>query len=377
MEGGIFVVDVHIVQKGDTLWKISRQYGISFEELKRVNAHLANPDYIVPGMKIFLPETTHRKGEVQKKSTAPSHVKQEKQVEQVKKVEQAPVKKPAAPVEELRVPKEPIPIPVAPKPPKVTTRPVEEAKPAPPKATKPKVEQPKAETKPKPKKPVETAPTTPRAQTPPPMPAPAPPMPQMAPMQPFPFTVIGIPCGWLPIYDADCFPHVHPHQMQPMPMPQPTMPPPMTQLPVRESSHFKRHHQPVRPSISDEYEKMESPMKKKEKIPAPSQPRIDPALEFPTLAEPEPMPEPVAPTYEMPMQYAPEPMPFPDWQFGQQGGYPAHPSPCGCGQHEPMPMPMPMPVQHHHFCNACNQPIGQHPFPMMPYPVPYHWHGMY
>ena len=47
---------VHIVQKGDTLWKIAKQYGIGFDELKRMNAQLANPDYIVPGMEIFLPE---------------------------------------------------------------------------------------------------------------------------------------------------------------------------------------------------------------------------------------------------------------------------------------------------------------------------------
>ena len=56
MEGGSILVEVHIVQKGDTLWKISRQHGVSFDELKRVNAHLANPDYIVPGMKIMLPK---------------------------------------------------------------------------------------------------------------------------------------------------------------------------------------------------------------------------------------------------------------------------------------------------------------------------------
>ena len=55
MEGGSFLVEVHVVQKGDTLWKISRQFGVSFDELKRVNGHLANPDYIVPGMKITLP----------------------------------------------------------------------------------------------------------------------------------------------------------------------------------------------------------------------------------------------------------------------------------------------------------------------------------
>ncbi|CAM5217720.1 Spore coat assembly protein SafA OS=Ureibacillus acetophenoni OX=614649 GN=SAMN05877842_102332 PE=4 SV=1 [Ureibacillus acetophenoni] len=46
----------HVVQKGDTLWKIAKQYGISFDELKRLNGHLANPDYVVPGMEIILPD---------------------------------------------------------------------------------------------------------------------------------------------------------------------------------------------------------------------------------------------------------------------------------------------------------------------------------
>lgn len=50
-------MQIHIVEKGDTLWKISRSYGVSFEELKKLNAHLANPEYIVPGMKIFIPDT--------------------------------------------------------------------------------------------------------------------------------------------------------------------------------------------------------------------------------------------------------------------------------------------------------------------------------
>ncbi|MFC7684547.1 LysM peptidoglycan-binding domain-containing protein [Ureibacillus sp. GCM10028918] len=47
---------IHIVQKGETLWRIAKQYGIGLDELKRLNTHLANPDYIVPGMEIFLPE---------------------------------------------------------------------------------------------------------------------------------------------------------------------------------------------------------------------------------------------------------------------------------------------------------------------------------
>lgn len=57
-------VRVHIVQKGDTLWKIAKQYTIGFDELKRLNAHLANPDYIVPGMEIYLPALPAKKEEV-------------------------------------------------------------------------------------------------------------------------------------------------------------------------------------------------------------------------------------------------------------------------------------------------------------------------
>ena len=54
---------VHIVQKGDTLWKIAKQYGIGFDELKRLNAQLANPDYIVPGMEISLPGSMEMTGQ--------------------------------------------------------------------------------------------------------------------------------------------------------------------------------------------------------------------------------------------------------------------------------------------------------------------------
>ena len=61
-------LNVHIVQKGDTLWKIAKQHQIPFDELKRLNAHLANPDYIVPGMEIYLPDTANR---TNKKKEAP------------------------------------------------------------------------------------------------------------------------------------------------------------------------------------------------------------------------------------------------------------------------------------------------------------------
>ncbi|MGG6437583.1 SafA/ExsA family spore coat assembly protein [Saccharococcus caldoxylosilyticus] len=46
---------IHIVQKGDTLWKIAQKYGVDFEQLKKINGHLSNPDMIMPGMKIKVP----------------------------------------------------------------------------------------------------------------------------------------------------------------------------------------------------------------------------------------------------------------------------------------------------------------------------------
>jgi morphogenetic protein associated with SpoVID len=48
---------IHVVQKGDTLWELSKKYGVDFEELKKINSHLASPDMIMPGMKIRIPTT--------------------------------------------------------------------------------------------------------------------------------------------------------------------------------------------------------------------------------------------------------------------------------------------------------------------------------
>ncbi len=51
-------VKIHIVQKGDTLWKIAKKYGVNFETLKKMNSQLSNPDMLMPGMKIKVPENT-------------------------------------------------------------------------------------------------------------------------------------------------------------------------------------------------------------------------------------------------------------------------------------------------------------------------------
>src|SRR3954454_11016907 len=55
--GGEIRVKIHIVQKGDTLWKIAKKYGVNFEELKKMNSQLSNPDMIMPGMKVKVPTT--------------------------------------------------------------------------------------------------------------------------------------------------------------------------------------------------------------------------------------------------------------------------------------------------------------------------------
>lgn len=52
------LLKIHIVQKGDTLWNLAQKYGVSFEEVKQLNAQLANPDQIMLGMKIKIPTST-------------------------------------------------------------------------------------------------------------------------------------------------------------------------------------------------------------------------------------------------------------------------------------------------------------------------------
>jgi len=65
-------VKIHIVQKGDTLWKIAQKYGVDFEELKQMNTQLSNPDMIMPGMKIKVPSSS---GTVKKEMlTAPKEM---------------------------------------------------------------------------------------------------------------------------------------------------------------------------------------------------------------------------------------------------------------------------------------------------------------
>ncbi|MGB8954645.1 MAG: LysM domain-containing protein, partial [Tumebacillaceae bacterium] len=49
---------VHSVQKGDTLWKISKLNGISLEALIAANPQIPNPDQIDVGMQVNIPDGT-------------------------------------------------------------------------------------------------------------------------------------------------------------------------------------------------------------------------------------------------------------------------------------------------------------------------------
>ncbi|MHA6252131.1 LysM peptidoglycan-binding domain-containing protein [Oceanobacillus sp. CAU 1775] len=90
---------IHIVQKGDTLWEISQKYNVDFEELKELNAHLASPDMIMPGMKIRIPSTGKLKES--KKKTSPK----EKVV--TPKAEPKTIPKPTEPTKKLQITESP------------------------------------------------------------------------------------------------------------------------------------------------------------------------------------------------------------------------------------------------------------------------------
>lgn len=322
-------MDVHIVVKGDTLWKIARQYGISFEDLKRVNAHLANPDYIVPGMKIFLPK--------KKTDQMPGMKGPDKKPQQVKPTTPTgPTTKPEKPSTQTKPskptkPMEPIPLPptggeqVKPKP-----------QPMPPvsKPTPPAMPMPPVEQKPAP-------------------PTQAPQLPPMV-MPHFYQPIVPVPCGWMPIYDADCYPMSHPGFTQPIHAPEmskpmydmkPQMPTPPAHMGTKppaiemteEMDEFDLEESPIYPGMgvgtppsypTSGWELMESPS-------------------FPQLESPDQMvycppeqgyvPQMISPEYQNPYGM----MMYPQEQFG-------HCQPC--------------PPMHHYGCG----PQGYYPNQMMP-----------
>ncbi|MDE3839750.1 spore coat protein [Bacillus methanolicus] len=133
---------IHIVQKGDTLWKIAKKYGVNFEELKKMNSQLSNPDMIMPGMKIKIPTG----GGTIKKEAPTAGGKKEAYIKMGPKKEMPITEHPFA----KEKPK-PLPVEEAPQ-----VMPEEAPKPIAPKKELPKAEKPKPvspiKEKPKPEK---------------------------------------------------------------------------------------------------------------------------------------------------------------------------------------------------------------------------------
>ncbi len=105
---------IHIVQQGDTLWKLAKKYDVDFEQLKAVNNHLSNPDVIMPGMKIKIPAAGVPVKKQAVKKEEPIKAQQPKEAPIMK---EAPIKKEEvviAPKEEFKVPAPPPAPPVQP-----------------------------------------------------------------------------------------------------------------------------------------------------------------------------------------------------------------------------------------------------------------------
>ncbi len=129
---------IHIVQKGDTLWKIAQQYGVDFEQLKAANTHISNPDMIMPGMKIKIPT-----GSVPVKKEYSTIQAKEKPI--FYKEKDVEMKQPTAPKEQVKPQPPKMELPKIPFPPKLE-------KPQPPKTQPPKKEMPKIPKPPEPPK---------------------------------------------------------------------------------------------------------------------------------------------------------------------------------------------------------------------------------
>ncbi|MET3658958.1 LysM peptidoglycan-binding domain-containing protein [Sporosarcina psychrophila] len=377
-------MEVHIVVKGDTLWKIARQYGIPFEDLKRVNAHLANPDYIVPGMKIFLPKRQHNAEHPEKgkgpvtphppKGTKPS----------------PPIPVPKPPTSKPPTPKPiPVPIPPAPAPRPPTPKPPTPRPPAP----TPRPPTPVPPSKPTPPKPAPPPAVQPTVPAPIPLPTPTPtPMP-MHPPQTFAHPMIGIPCGWMPIFDADCFPFMHSGQIQAMPRQEQPMhhaPLPSTQFPMyeQESPIFSGQGpatSPLEIPMVEGWQLLESPdFMFEETAEMVMQPAAEYSPEYMYEESPEIDLQPSAPCPPGP-GYVPQaisPAVQGQWNPGQFG-YPAMPQPgyhqgCGCeGQHQHHRQQMMVPIFYGHPCNCPSCMQQATPYSGMPPNQGSNWFGAY
>ncbi|GAA0294977.1 morphogenetic protein associated with SpoVID [Gracilibacillus halotolerans] len=71
---------IHVVQDNETLWTISQKYGVSLDAIIAANTQIANPDMIMPGMKIRIPgDSSSKQHQQQQQQSLP---KKQQQVQQ-------------------------------------------------------------------------------------------------------------------------------------------------------------------------------------------------------------------------------------------------------------------------------------------------------
>ena len=50
---------IHIVARGETLWRISKRYGVSLHDLMAVN-HIENPSHLIAGTRLIIPDHAYK-----------------------------------------------------------------------------------------------------------------------------------------------------------------------------------------------------------------------------------------------------------------------------------------------------------------------------
>ena len=226
--------------------------------------------------------------------------------------------------------------------------------------------------------------------------------------------MIGIQCGWMPIFDADCFPFMHSGQIQAMPKAEPpmrhatspmpsTMPLPSTQFPMyeQESPIFSDQGPATSPSeipMVEGWQLLESPdFMFEETAEMIMQPDTEYSTEFMLEESPEFDLQPSAPCPPGP-GYVPQamsPAVQGQWNPEQYGfpvmQHPGHQQGCGCGggcsggcgcdgpqqhqQHHHPQMMVPLFYGHPCNCHSCMQQAT--PYSGMPPNQGSNWFGAY
>ncbi|WP_051330752.1 SafA/ExsA family spore coat assembly protein [Aneurinibacillus terranovensis] len=275
---------IHIVKRGDTLWKIAKRYGVDFKTLLEANTHIKNPDKIMPGMKVKVPtEGVNIKPEL---PTSP-HSNQplgdiDINLEMNIEIPSVPFKK-EKPMKEFPVVKE-----------------------------KPMKEAPVAKEMPIVEMPVEEAPA--------PIPIPAPTPPPLAPKKempipaPAPAPVVEAPVQKAPLPSPPAVPcpPCPPQTVQPCPPPVKQM-----QVYIEESSSSYEMMQHMMPPLMPMMHPFPAPFMPMPQVPLPC--KRPPFALAPMIHRP-PCPMPLAPVIHRPLcPPLPMHMPMPVHQFPQMG----------------------------------------------------------